>query len=430
MLPGAVVPPQKEIEEIKLGEQVADGIVAALTQEFPSSPSHPGVLKEEKEVCVFSGKDYVECMENMEKYFLQNRWSDGLPLVPPTEEAVNRMLEGTELPRHHVVGLVEPVPAEATVEKIAINAVMAGCLPQYMPVIIAAVEAITDPMFDLRGVQCTAGLVSPFLIVSGQKLIEELNINDSFSTIGPGWRANATIGRAIRLMMINIGHMWPGEPDMKSFGSPFKYVTLMAENEAAYMGAWEPMRVTEGFNYDQPTISVMPAVSWQPELVRPETATTEKSVELISKQARVKYDRDAITWGMDNLVIISPAVLDVFRREQRSRIDIQKAIYEASRLPCSEFFGGKEPSAEVGVKPKPEWLIEKCKVDPGALVPLFLKPESIKICVAGAPGPGMVAYISTWGFGPAHFVTKAIKPPQNWENLLEKYKGWESPIVR
>ena len=428
VLPLAAVPLPKEIEELKLGEKVAEGVIAALSQRLP----FPSETEEAvKETLVFSGKDYSEATENMERYFLQHCWGDGLPLVPPTQEAVNRMLEGTELPRDHVVALVEPGGGKATIEKIAINGVMAGCLTQYMPVIIAAVEAITDPMSDLRGVQCTTGPVSPLLIVSGQKLIEQLNINDSFSTIGPGWRANATIGRAIRLIMINIGYGWPGKTDMKSLGSPFKYVTLMAENESAYGGAWEPIRVAEGFDYDQPTVSVMPAYSWQPDYIQIQLLTAGKTMEILANQAKVKHDRSAFNWGMDNLVLIPPVVFDAIRRERLSRIDTQKALYELIQLPCSEFFGGKEPSTEAGtVKPIPEGFVGKCKEDPKALVPLLLEPQSIKIVVAGAPVSSIAAYIGTWGYGPAYFVTKPIKLPPNWENLLEKYKGWETPIVK
>ncbi|MFC1904826.1 hypothetical protein ACFLXT_03575 [Chloroflexota bacterium] len=278
--------------------------------------------------------------------------------------------------------------------------------------------------------QCTAGPVSPLLILSGPKLIEELNINDSYSTIGPGWRANSTIGRAVRLIMINIGHCWPGKPDMKAFGNPFKFVMLMAENEAAYTGVWDPIRVVEGFPSNQPTISVMPAASFRIKLLKRETATTDQIVAAISKEGKVKYDCRAAQWGMDNLIILNPTIFEVLRYEKSSRADVQKALFEQIQLPSREFFLGKEPSPEVGVEPLPEWLIEKGKANPDALVPLFMKPESIKLIVAGAPGPAMIAYVDTWGFGPAHFMTRAIKLPRNWENLLEKHKGWESPTFR
>ncbi|MFC1902156.1 hypothetical protein ACFLX3_04440, partial [Chloroflexota bacterium] len=289
-----------------LANIAAEQIIKELTQKMVQQPRLKEVAAKCEKSLEFGGKDYLEALSNMNRYFLQNCWSDGFPLVAPTEEAVNEMIEGTEFPREHIVGFVEPGHGKATVEKIAINAVMAGCLPQYMPVIIAAVEAITDKMFYLSGVQCTTGNVSPLLILSGQKLINELNINYSFSTLGPGWRANSTIGRAIRLMMINLGHAWPGNPDMKPFGSPFKYVMLIAENEDACSDTWEPLRVTEGFAHDESTISVMPAVSWQPDAtdVAHDPATVKTVIEITTKQAKIKYDKHAENWGRHNLLLI------------------------------------------------------------------------------------------------------------------------------
>jgi hypothetical protein len=268
------------------------------------------------------------------------------------------------------------------------------------------------------------------LIMSGQKLAAQLNVNDSFSTIGPGWRANSTIGRAIRLIMINLGYSWPGKADMKSYGSPFKYVTLMAENEGAYSSGWEPIRVAEGFDYDQPTLSLMPAVSWQPQNIGADLLTADRIIDELSKQGTGKYDNSAATWGMDNLVILSPSTFDAVRREGLSRIDMQKALYELVQLPCSEFFEGRDPSKEVGTMRTPEWIVQKCSEDPEALVPLLAGPQSIKIVIAGAPGPAIVTYVGTWGWGPSYFVTKPIMVPKNWDNLLEKYKGWKTPVVR
>ncbi len=363
----------------------------------------------------------------MEKYFLQHGWSDGLPIVPPTQEAVNRMLEGTELPADHLVAVFPPGQGKATVEKIAVNAVMAGCQPQYMPLILAAVEAIIDPAFDLVGVQSTSGQLAPLLIVSGKKLIEELNINDSFCTLGPGWKANTAIGRALKLIMMNIGHTWPGINDMKAFGNPFRYVTLIGENEAAYSGAWEPLRVSEGFPEDQPTLSVMPAMSWQPDLVLPTPPGVERIIAQITMQAKVKYDRYANNCYYNNLVLISPTAFDAIRREGVSQTDLKQALYERIQLPGSEVFDGRE---RIGLIKFPQWVIDKHNADPDAPVPILRSPESLKICVTGGPGPDMIAYIGTWGYGPSQFITKPVKLPANWSELLEKNKGWESPTVK
>tara|TARA_Y100000031_G_C8224105_1_gene387449 strand:- start:62 stop:1417 length:1356 start_codon:yes stop_codon:yes gene_type:complete len=424
VLPMAAVPLKTEVEELnQLGKQTADAVIETFCRESVPSAGPKEVDEETTErVLQFSGDSYSTALDNMEKYFLQHHWSDGFPLVPPTQEAVNRMLEGTELPRDHVVGLVEPEGAAATIESIAINAVMAGCLPQYMPVLIAAVECVTDPRFDLRGIQGTSCSVSPLLVISGGELIEQLNINDGFSAIGPGWKANATIGRAVQLIMSNIGNVWPGRNDMTTLGSPLKYVMLLAENESAYGGVWEPIRVAEGFDYAQPTISAMPAISWQPDHIPSVIATVDKTLELISLQGKVKYDRFAANFGLDNMVLLTPTAFEPIRLERRSREDIQKALYEAIQLPCSEFFEDKEPSTEAGVQIQiPERIVEKCKANPQAFAPLLFGPESLKIIVTGGPGPAMLAYISTWGWGRAYFVMKPISLPKYWKGLLEKY---------
>jgi hypothetical protein len=417
------VPPAEEIEKLDIAEKVADEVVIALTQWSPQPPEIPAITEPS---LVFSGKDIFAAQEEMERFFLNHGWSDGLPLVPPTEEALERMLEGVSLPREHIIAPFPPSGVNATVQKIAVNAVMAGCLPQHMPVILAAVETIIDPLFDLIGVQCTSGQVAPFFIVSGKKLIDELNINDGFCAVGPGWKANATIGRALKLIMMNLGQTWPGINDMKAFGSPFRYFSLIGENEAAYSGAWEPLRVAEGFSDDQPTISVMPAMSWQPDLVLPTPPSVERIISQISLQAKAKYDRYALNCIYNNLVLISPTAFDAIRREGFSRKEIQEKLYEKIQLPGTEVFDGRE-SGFCGL---PKWVIEEHRENPNAPVPLLLNPESLKICVAGGPGPDMIAYIGTWGYGPSHFVTKPIHIPGNWQSLLAKYGGWESPTVR
>jgi len=417
------VPPAEEIEKLEIAEKVADEVVRALTQWSPQPPEIPAITDAS---LVFGGSGFFAAQEEMERFFLNHGWSDGLPLVPPTEEAVSRMLEGASLPREHVVGHFPPSGVQATVEKIAVNAVMAGCLPQYMPVIMAAVETIIDPRFDLIGVQCTSGQVAPFFVVSGKKLIDELNINDSFCAVGPGWKANATIGRALKLIMMNLGQTWPGLNDMKAFGSPFRYYSLVGENEEAYSGAWEPLRVAEGFSEDQPTISVMPAMSWQPDLVLPTPPSVERIIAQISLQAKAKYDRYALNCIYNNLVLISPTTFDAIRREGISREELQKRLYETIRLPGTEVFDGREGNF-CGL---PKEVIEEHRDNPSAPVPLLLSPESLKICVSGGPGPDMISYIGTWGYGPSRFVTKPIHVPEKWAGLLAKYKGWQSPTIR
>jgi hypothetical protein len=271
--------------------------------------------------------------------------------------------------------------------------------------------------------------MAPLLIVSGPDLVESLNINCGFSALGPGWRANSTIGRAVRLVMTNLGHAWPGKNVMKTLGSPFNFAPIIAENETIIDGTWEPLRVAEGYGADQATISAMPAMSWQPDIVQPEPPTVKQIVEYIARQGKVKHDRLAGNWGMDNLVVLCSATFDCIRREGCSRLDLQKAIYDAIQIPSSEFLHGRDIADLPAFHRLPEWIRERCRTGPNTPIPLLAGPGNVRICVTGGAGPYGISYISTFGYGPARFVTKSIRLPGNWEKLLARHGGWESPTV-
>ena len=186
-------------------------------------------------------------------HVMSQGWGDGLPVVPPTEERVRAMVDGSGLPPAHLVGAMGPAKGEATVEKIAINAVMAGCLPEYMPVVVAAVEAICEPEFNLDGVQSTTNPCGVGMIVNGP-IRNEIDLNCSRNCMGPGWRANATIGRAMSLIWLNIGGAKPGEVDKSSHGFPGKYTLCFGEDEEH--SPWEPLHVERGFAKEESAVTV------------------------------------------------------------------------------------------------------------------------------------------------------------------------------
>lgn len=190
----------------------------------------------------------------------QQGWTDGLPVVPPTPARVKRMLSGTNRNPDELIAPVPPKWGRATVEKIAINAVMAGCTPAYLPVVLTAVEAMTAEQFNLHGVQVTTSHVSPMLVVNGH-IRKQLDINDSFNLFGQGWRANATIGRAVRLVCTNIGGALPGELDRAAFGHAGKYTCCIAEREEE--SPWQPLHVERGFQADDSTVTVFAAAAPQ-----------------------------------------------------------------------------------------------------------------------------------------------------------------------
>lgn len=212
--------------------------------------SMAGQFPHHQRVEVIRAKDPVAAVNEL---FYKRGWTDGLPIVPPTIGKVEEMLRYTDRPRYEVVGELDPLKGQATVEKIAVNAVMAGCRPEYLPIVIAAVEAIAEPDFNLRGVQTTDENVTPLLIINGP-IARQLDVNSGFGALGPGWQANATIGRAIRLIMNNIGGGWPWAVSLAGIGQPGRYTLCLAENEQ--QNPWEPLHVELGYDKDVSVVTV------------------------------------------------------------------------------------------------------------------------------------------------------------------------------
>ena len=202
----------------------------------------------------------IDTTEDLIEVCYENGWTDGLPVVPPTPERVERMLRGTDRDPAELIAAVPPKWGRATVEKVAINAVMAGCKPAYLPLILTAVKAMTAEQFNLHGVQVTTSHVGPMLIVNGP-IRKQLEINDGFNLFGQGYRANATMGRALRLICTNIGGALPGELDRAAFGHAGKYTCCIAEKEEA--SPWDAMHVDRGFRADDSTITVFAAAGPQ-----------------------------------------------------------------------------------------------------------------------------------------------------------------------
>jgi len=188
-------------------------------------------------------------------------WTDGFPVLPPTEQRVRAMLDACERDPYEIVGLIPPGDGIATIEKIAINAVMAGCLPEHLPVIIAGIEAMLDPVFELNRVQCTTGGPAPLAIISGP-VVKALGFNYGPGVFsGNGARANAAIGRAIKLTLWNIGLGRPGQLSQATFGHPAGYGYLLAERPPDDENPWEELHVSSGFSSTDSAITMFPAGS-------------------------------------------------------------------------------------------------------------------------------------------------------------------------
>jgi len=193
-------------------------------------------------------------VQTITDYFHAQGYTDGLPIIPPTEERVRRMLAGTRRAPEELIGKVPPAQLPATVEKIAINAVMAGCRPEYMPILIAAMEIMLDPAWMLDSMQSTTNPLTPMLIINGP-IRQRINLNCGIGVMGPGWQANSTIGRAVRLMLLNLGGAKPGDVDKCTQGFVGKYGMCIGESEED--SPWAPYHVRLGFKPDDNVVTVV-----------------------------------------------------------------------------------------------------------------------------------------------------------------------------
>src|SRR5687768_14367696 len=240
------------------------------------------------------------------------------------------MLQHTRLRREEIVARVAPGYGAATVERIAINAVMAGCDPQYLPVLIAATEAIADPAFNLQGIQATTNPVAVWLVFNGPAA-KQLNVNESFNCIGQGRWANATMGRAMRLILQNIGGALPGEMDRATQGQPGKLSFCCAENEEA--SPWEPLHVERGYAREASTVTVVGA-----EGTMNMNTHSKEAMELVRVIAETLQHpaSNEYVHGGEPWLIIAPEHAEIFRRGDLSKADVKRHLWEQSKMRASQ----------------------------------------------------------------------------------------------
>jgi len=328
----------------------------------------------------------------------QQGLTDGLPVVPPTEERVARMLAGTSRQPGDVVADVPPNLAPATVEKVAINAVMAGCKPEYLPVVIAAVEAACTDAFNLHGVLATTYFVGPLVIVNGP-IRHEIGLNCGRNVFGQGTRANATIGRALQLVVRNVGGGRPGEVDMSTLGQPGKVGACIGELEE--LSCWEPLHVERGFDREQSTVTVFAAEA--PRAIRDQLSRNSRSLA-----ASMGYSLEAIAHvklhGMDQaLLVVSPEHARTFEREGYTREDLRARIQEVTARPLRDVLPNDECQKGTVARALPkDWLGSDGRPTPEALdrpFPKFSKADNILIMVAGGTAGKFSAAVGGWASG-------------------------------
>ena len=292
--------------------------------------------------------------------FMERGWTDGLPVVPPTEARVRGALEAGGRSPSDILG-TEPVRGRViTAEKVAVNAVMAGCLPEYFPVVAATLEAMCEPRFNLHAVTVSTMGAAVLTVVNGPAA-REIGLGSGVSLFGPGNRANATIGRAIRLVVMNVTGARPGELDKATMGHAGKYTWCMAECEET--SPWEPLHVERGFGEDESTVTVFPGLS-----PIPVTSGAEDPEAILQGFEDAMFAAGA---GQDELVVVlSPELLGHLRRAEWSKRMVQEALFEVG----TRKRGGSVERSVTG-------------------------PDAVRVLTAGGAAGGFAAVVPLWGAG-------------------------------
>ena len=322
-----------------------------------------------------------------------NGWTDGLPVVPATAERIKAMLAAGGVEPGKQVAFIENRQVSITAEKVAINAVMAGCKPEYMPVVLAAVDALADPLYGYHGPATSTGGSAVFMAVNGP-IARKLDINNGNNLFGPGWRANATIGRAVRLIMRNVIGTLPGTLDQSSLGHAGKYTFCIAENEAD--SPWPAFHTTRGCKPDQNAVTIFAAYAPHQYVNRlsasPEGVLDTACAHMKISAGTARQPQYAMVFAGEHQAI--------FKKAGWAREDVQRYVYEHSTTSAAE--------------------LKRIKMNPGEATPedertmatLVERPDDLLVIAAGGNAGVQSAFIPGWGSkNGSQSVTKEIRLP-------------------
>jgi hypothetical protein len=415
--PGVIPTDATVVLEEKVRTVVAPSLFAGLSasrelrSQMPSEPDPRSI--------VFAGT-----LDELQDHFVDQEWSDGLPIVPPTIDRVQRFLEFTDRDPDDVLGVLRPGEREATVWAVAVNGVMAGCRPEYMPVLLAVTEAVVDPEFAVEDAGSTPGW-EPLVILSGG-LTKELDFNCGAGVMRVGRRANTTVGRFLKLLLRNVADLRipPGDTDKASIGYSFN-VALAENDEAIDELGWHPFRVDRGFRHDQHVVTVQSVVAISPPIYS-SGATALDHMETIAYLLGTTcgpWSFTGVWFGRWHpLLVLGPAVAKVFADDGWRKDDIRRYLFENLMLPARWFdrYARDVISADVSLRD----LVEKGQAprryaqseDPERLVPLLLREDWTEIVVAGDSGRNQSrAYVNNHRQGPP--VSKPVILPRRWAEL-------------
>jgi hypothetical protein len=379
---------------------VMDEITAGITKPMSVEEQFPKLKEIEKQPrIVFSGN-----LKEINRYFYRRGWTDGFPIIPPTEEEIAEMLTGTDLPADHLVAKIIPRMGKATVEKIAINAVMAGALPTYLPVLIAGVQALLEPEAMFGTTEVSTGSWVPFWIINGP-IRHHLHINSGQGALSPGDMANAVIGRAMGLIIKNIGGARKGIEDMGTYGNPGKYSMVTAENEEE--SPWEPLHVEQGFHKEDSTVTLTFPTSFS----GASPFGSDANGIMRGILAGIHTSNRGLT------VMLNVQLATALAKEGWTKKEISAFLCEYARVPAYQhttFWG--------------QWGPERLRppLNPMDTVSILRSPDLIRLLVAGGVG-GLSLRIITGG---RTWVTKKVQLPSNWDKLVARYRDVTPTYVR
>ncbi|PYR85625.1 MAG: hypothetical protein DMG18_05435 [Acidobacteria bacterium] len=325
------------------------------------------------------------------EFYHAKGWTDGLPIVPPTEERVSECLDAAGFAPGDIIGIEQVRQRPIIAEKAAINAVLAGCLPAYMPVVVAVLGAMCDAQYNLHGTSASTGGAAPFIVVNGP-VRTLIGMNATHNVLGNGNRANATIGRAIRLVLINVLGVVPGEMDRSTLGHPGKFTFCIAEDEED--SPWAPLAQEREIPEGQSAVTVMAAGAPR-QIMNEWTADPEQILETFAAEMRHNMLTYSV-WAGNYVLVIPKQLRDLLVAAGWQKRDIREYIFRSARVIRSEWAKvGKANIVDRSGGPMQEFTALK-------------EPTDLLIVAAGGPAGGFGAVIAPWLGSKARAVTKPI----------------------
>ncbi len=382
--------------------KVFDDIITMLTEPLTAEEQSPKPMELEKPSRIIFKGD----LEDVNRFLYRRGWADGLPVIPPTEKAVDEMLTGTDLDPAHIVAELLPRKGKATVEKIAVNAVMAGALPTHMPVLIAAVQALSEPASRYDSVHDNLGSWPPFWIINGP-VRNDIRVNCGVGIFSPGDIANAAIGRAMGLIIRNIGGVRKGIEDAGEIGNPGKYSLVLGEHEEE--SPWDPLHMERGFEREDSTVTLsfprMLTDTMASFFIEPKATGAGRILDTMA---------GAVQAANFTSFVLGPLTAKSLCKDGWTKEKIKEFISTNADL----------PSGPAPVSTGHSTTHQRPTLD----------PDGILIVVAGAsnsasihllPGERIAPSYSpiTKKFEPHNFITKKVELPKNWDELVKKYRN-------